>query len=71
LAALVGLWWWHPHRSGLSLHDLPFWALQLRHPTKVSAAGSQPNAEAVADWLIVNYDFPARAVNCRSEVDLV
>jgi predicted dehydrogenase len=41
--------------------DLPFWALKLRHPTKVSAEGSRLDAEAAADWLIVNYEFPARA----------
>jgi predicted dehydrogenase len=41
--------------------DLPFWALKLRHPTKVSAEGSpRPDPEAVADWVIVNYEFPAR-----------
>ena len=41
--------------------DLPFWALKLRHPTKVSAEGSpKPDVEAAADWLIVNYEFPAR-----------
>ncbi len=41
--------------------DLPFWALKLRHPTRVSAEGSpSPDAEATADWLIVRYDFPAR-----------
>jgi predicted dehydrogenase len=40
--------------------DLPFWALKLRHPTTVSAQGSRLDTEAVADWLIVNYDFPAR-----------
>jgi predicted dehydrogenase len=41
--------------------DLPFWALKLRHPTKVSAEGSpKPDVEAVADWLIVHYEFPAR-----------
>jgi predicted dehydrogenase len=42
--------------------DLPFWALKLRHPTKVSAEGNPrpADSEAAADWLIVNYDFPAR-----------
>jgi len=41
--------------------DLPFWALKLRHPTKVSAEGSpRPDPEAAANWLIVNYEFPAR-----------
>jgi len=42
--------------------DLPFWALKLRHPTSVHAEGSpQPaQAEGAAQWLIVNYEFPAR-----------
>ncbi|HEX5272433.1 MAG TPA: Gfo/Idh/MocA family oxidoreductase [Gemmataceae bacterium] len=42
--------------------DLPFWALKLRHPTKVSAQGNPApaDAEAAADWLIVTYEFPAR-----------
>jgi predicted dehydrogenase len=42
--------------------DLPFWALKLRHPTKVHAEGSpQPaRAEGAAQWLIVHYEFPAR-----------
>jgi predicted dehydrogenase len=39
--------------------DLPFWALKLRHPTKVSAEGSPPHPESVAKWMIVTYDFPA------------
>jgi predicted dehydrogenase len=40
--------------------DLPFWALKLRHPTKISAEGPKPHAETAAPWLIVNYEFPAR-----------
>jgi predicted dehydrogenase len=42
--------------------DLPFWALKLRHPTKVAAEGSPSPAhsETAADWLIVHYEFPAR-----------
>ena len=40
--------------------DLPFWALELRHPTKVSAEGPPPHPETAADWLIVHYEFPAR-----------
>src|SRR5262249_24545737 len=42
--------------------DLPFWALKLRHPTKVSAEGrpGPADAEAAADWLIVTYEFTAR-----------
>jgi predicted dehydrogenase len=40
--------------------DLPFWALQLKHPTKVAAEGPKPHAETAAKWLIVHYEFPAR-----------
>jgi predicted dehydrogenase len=40
--------------------DLPFWALDLRHPTHVEAEGAKPNAEMAAMSLIVRWDFPAR-----------
>jgi predicted dehydrogenase len=40
--------------------DLPFWALNLKHPTRVAAEGSKPHPETAAKWLIVHYDFPAR-----------
>jgi predicted dehydrogenase len=40
--------------------DLPFWALDLRHPTKVSATGSTPTPETAADWIVCEYEFPAR-----------
>ena len=43
--------------------DLPFWALKLRHPTKVEAEGP-PLADypdATPPWLIVRYEFPERA----------
>lgn len=42
--------------------DLPFWALKLRHPTRVSAEGNPtpPRAETAADQLVATYDFPAR-----------
>jgi predicted dehydrogenase len=42
--------------------DLPFWALGLRHPTKVAVEGSPSPAhsESAAQWLIVHYEFPAR-----------
>ncbi len=40
--------------------DLPFWALKLRHPTKVSAEGPPPHPDSAAQWLIVKYEFPAR-----------
>src|SRR5262249_4947050 len=40
--------------------DLPFWALQLRYPTKVAAEGPPPHPETTCPALIVRYDFPAR-----------
>jgi predicted dehydrogenase len=40
--------------------DLPFWALGLRHPTKVSAQGPPPDSDSAAAWTIVRYEFPAR-----------
>jgi predicted dehydrogenase len=42
--------------------DLPFWALKLRHPTRVSAEGNPKvaHAETSAVRLKVSYDFPAR-----------
>jgi predicted dehydrogenase len=41
--------------------DLPFWALGLRAPTTVSAEGPPVHPETAARWLIVRYEFPARA----------
>ena len=40
--------------------DLPFWALDLRHPTTVAATGPKPHPETTPDWLKVRYEFPAR-----------
>src|SRR5262245_3377856 len=40
--------------------DLPFWALDLRHPTRVRAEGSTVTEETGADWIICKYEFPAR-----------
>jgi predicted dehydrogenase len=40
--------------------DLPFWALKLRHPTKVAAEGLPPHPDSAPKWLIVQYEFPAR-----------
>jgi predicted dehydrogenase len=40
--------------------DLAFWALDLRHPTKVSAKGSTPTPESAADWIECEFEFPAR-----------
>jgi predicted dehydrogenase len=40
--------------------DLPFWALDLRHPTHVEAEGAKPHAETAPHALRVRFDFPAR-----------
>jgi predicted dehydrogenase len=40
--------------------DLPFWALDLQHPTRVRAEGSPVTEETGADWIICKYEFPAR-----------
>src|SRR5205807_5497783 len=40
--------------------DLPFWALHLRHPSKVSAEGPPVLPETTAKWLVAQYEFPAR-----------
>ena len=40
--------------------DLPYWALKLRHPTKVTAEGPPPHPESAATHLTVTYEFPAR-----------
>ena len=40
--------------------DLPFWALDLRHPTTVEAHGPKPHPETTPEWLTVRYEFPAR-----------
>jgi predicted dehydrogenase len=41
--------------------DLPFWTLHLRHPLTVEAEGPPVNPETVPEWLMVHYEFPARA----------
>lgn len=40
--------------------DLSFWALDLRHPETVEAHGPPLKAETAPEWLIVEYQFPAR-----------
>ncbi len=40
--------------------DLPFWALDLRHPTRCEAEGPAVHPETCPLGLIVKYDFPAR-----------
>jgi predicted dehydrogenase len=40
--------------------DLPFWALNLRHPTKIASEGPPVNPETCPLGQIVRYEFPQR-----------
>ena len=40
--------------------DLPFWALELRHPTAIEAEGPDVHPETCPVGLKVNYQFPKR-----------
>ena len=40
--------------------DLPFWALDLKHPLSAEAEGPPVHPESTPTWLIVRYEFPAR-----------
>ena len=48
--------------------DLPFWALDLRHPTTIEAKGPPVDPETTPGWLEVKYQFPA--IGDRSPVTL-
>ncbi len=45
---------------GCHYMDLPFWALDLKHPTSVEAEGPPVHPEGTPAWLIARYAFPAR-----------
>lgn len=45
---------------GCHYMDLPFWALDLRHPTSISAEGPKVHPETCPLGLVVNYQFPQR-----------
>ncbi|WP_435006677.1 Gfo/Idh/MocA family protein [Tundrisphaera lichenicola] len=45
---------------GCHFIDLPFWALDLRYPTTITAEGPPPDAETAPERLVVKYQFPAR-----------
>ncbi|MFV0443800.1 MAG: Gfo/Idh/MocA family protein [Planctomycetaceae bacterium] len=44
---------------GCHYMDLPFWALGLRHPIKVTAEGPEVNDQMAPVGLTVHYDFPS------------
>lgn len=45
---------------GCHVMDLAFWALNLRHPTKVSAEGPEVHPVGTPSWIKAHYSFPAR-----------
>jgi predicted dehydrogenase len=45
---------------GCHLMDVAFWALDLKHPTRIEAQGAPLDDELTAEWTIATYDFPAR-----------
>jgi len=58
-------WFWEYGNGGLGdfgchYMDLAHWALNLKHPTRISATGPEPHAEAATAGIVVNYDYPAR-----------
>ncbi|HXG24951.1 MAG TPA: Gfo/Idh/MocA family oxidoreductase [Chthonomonadales bacterium] len=40
--------------------DLPYWALDLRHPLTIESEGPPVHPESCPPWLIVRYQYPAR-----------
>ena len=40
--------------------DLPFWALDLKHPTSAAAAGPEVHPDGAPEWCLCEYDFPER-----------
>jgi predicted dehydrogenase len=40
--------------------DLPYWALNLKHPLSVEAEGPPVHPETTPSWMIVRYAYPSR-----------
>jgi predicted dehydrogenase len=45
---------------GCHFMDLPFWALELRHPTTIEAEGPTVHPETTPRTMTIRYQFPAR-----------
>ncbi len=45
---------------GCHILDIPFWALGLRYPTRMSASGPPKDAQRTPKSMDVRYEFPAR-----------
>ena len=40
--------------------DLPFWALDLKYPTRVKCRGPEPHDVGAPSWTIAEFDFPRK-----------
>jgi len=45
---------------GIHAIDLPFWALNLKHPLTAEAVGPPVNPEGTPNWMTARWTFPAR-----------
>ncbi len=68
--------WWdfgNGTMSDLGSHwmDLPFWALDLKAPRRIEAAGPPPHLEIAPASMRVTYDYDARGDNARRQGDVV
>jgi len=57
--------WWdygtgETGNMGCHIFDIPFWALDLKYPTKVEASGPPVDAQRSSTSMTVKYEFPAR-----------
>lgn len=43
---------------GCHILDIPFWALDLKHPTRVDASGPEPHPQTTPKQMHVRYNFP-------------
>ena len=59
MARLVGLWDRHPGDMGCHIIDMPFWFLELKHPTRVEADSEGNTPLSAPTALTVRYHFPA------------
>ena len=44
---------------GCHILDIPFWALALKHPTRVEASGPEPHPQTTPTAMTTRFDFPA------------
>ncbi len=57
--------WWdfgtgETGNCGCHILDIPFWALELKHPTKVDASGPEPDPQRTPKSMATRFKFPAQ-----------